>query len=273
MKEIQKILPANIWQNIENYSNSIEEIRIRQNSPVYARIYGKTQKISDFRPSSHDIKYILNKSMDFSLHSYMNELKNGFITINNGHRIGVCGHAIFDGEQVLNFKEITSINIRVARKIDNFSCDFFDEIVGKNILIISPPNFGKTTLLREICKFLSSKNYNLSVIDERFEISLRTFLGDNVDVISGVLKKHGTWLMLKSMSPDYIILDEITTDTKILEEISNCGVNFIATLHGRDLFDISRNKKHILEHFDGVIEIYLDENMRKYKFKGRDFYA
>lgn len=273
MKEIIKILPSEIWQILEKNQNELEEIRIRNEKPLSVRIAGKTKKISDYRPSYREIQQILGKSMEFSIHSYINELKNGFITIKNGHRIGVCGEAVFDGNNIVNFKNISSINIRVARQKINFDEHILHNILDKSVLVISPPNLGKTTLLREICKFLSSKSCNLSVIDERFEISPRCYLGDNVDVLLGVSKKQGAWLMLKSMSPDYIVLDEITSDVEVLQEISSCGVKIIASIHAKDLQQIANHKKHILYHFDAVLEIHLEENRRKYVLKGSEDYV
>lgn len=270
MKEILRILPSRLWQKIEQNSDFIEEIRIRENQPTYIRVAGKMKKLDDFRTNSSEIREILQKSMEFSVHSYINELKNGFLTIKHGHRIGVCGQAVFKDGQITNFKEISSLNIRVAREKIDFDSKILEGIEEKNLLIISPPNYGKTTLLREICKYLSSKSYNLSVIDERFEISKRTDLGENIDVLLGVCKKEGAFLMLKSMSPDYIILDEITTDTALLSEISNCGVHYIATIHARNLEEISKRKKHILQHFNMFIEIYFEQNVRKYALKGSD---
>ncbi|MFI3227337.1 MAG: hypothetical protein R3Y09_07995 [Clostridia bacterium] len=267
MKEIVKILPAELWCEICEKQNIIEEIRIREKQPISIRVCGKMQKIENISLNLQEIKQILAKAMEFSVHSYMNELKNGFITIKNGHRIGVCGEAVFDNDKITNFKKITSLNIRVAHKSINFETTFLNGIEDKNILIISPPNYGKTTLLREICRYLSRKSYNLSIIDERFEISPRCNLGENIDVLLGVPKFQGVWLMLKSMAPDYIVLDEITTDTMILNEISNCGVKIIATIHAKDILEIKQRKKEILSHFDVVIEIKIENNHRKYIIK------
>lgn len=271
MKEIFKILPKEIWQAIEKKQQIIEEIRIRENLPIMLRIAGKMQKTDNYIVKSEDIKQILSKAMDFSVHSYINELKSGFITIKNGHRIGVCGEVIKECGEIINFKKITSLNIRVSRAKIDFDTSILTGICDKNILIISPPNYGKTTLIREICRYLSSKNYNLSVVDERFEISLNQNLGENIDVILGACKKDGCIIMLKSMSPDYIILDEITDQTEILQEISNSGVKIVSSVHGSDINDIA--KKGILQYFDCVIEIYFEQNVRKYKLKGSGDYV
>ncbi|MFI3114850.1 MAG: ATPase, T2SS/T4P/T4SS family [Clostridia bacterium] len=261
MKEIKAVLPEKLWQIIQKYEQKIEEIRIRENQQIMLRIDGKMVCVSNYIADIEEIRLILNKAMGFSLHYYINELKNGFITMKNGHRIGVCGEGIVENDEVVNFKKISSINIRVARDKILMDNSIFDEIYG-NILVISPPNYGKTTFLRQLCYDLAEKNYNLAVIDERFEIN--PIFYKNIDILRGVKKVQGTMIMLRSMSPDYIILDEITEETEILSKISNCGVKIVASIHAKNLDDIIKNKKHVLKHFDTVIEIVLVENKRKY---------
>lgn len=258
MKEIYNILPVKIINEVKKYSNNIEEIRIRK--CLTLRINTSLVNFENIKTSHEDIQDILQKATDYSLHSYIEQLKNGFITLKGGHRLGICGEAYVSHDKILNFKQISSINIRVSKVVKSFGFSFLNEICGHNVLIISPPNYGKTTLLKQVCTHLSNNHYNISVIDERCE--MRGDLGVNVDILSGVVKENAVLMMLKTMSPDYIILDEITNQTDILSKISNAGVKIVATIHANNINDIE--SKGILKYFDSVIEINIENGTRKY---------
>lgn len=261
MKEIKRILPCRIYQMIKSEGN-IEEIRVRVNKKLAIRKSTKLKPL-DYEVSESDISYIFERLTDFSVHSYIEEIKKGFITVKNGHRVGLCGEFVVENEEIKNISKLTSINIRVATNEKVFNNLNLEKIVNKNTLIISPPNFGKTSLLREISKYLSKKQKNISVIDERYEIDNDTNLGENVDIIRGIPKVTGVHMMIKTMSPDYIICDEITSEKKLLKEIGYAGVKIIATMHGDD---VSQIEKSLLDFFDIIIEIKIEEQKRIYNF-------
>lgn len=265
MKEIKKVMPLKTYGVLER--KNIEEIRIRENKPLCIRVNNKIIVYEDILITRDDIKEIIEKSTKYSYHSYIENIKQGFLTLDNGHRVGICGDcAVLDG-QIVNIKNITSLNIRIAKKVDEIPIKIPTD---SNILVVSKVNLGKTTLLRKIISDLSKENKNISVIDERFEITSGFDLGVNVDVITGVFKKKAVMMMLKTMSPDFLVLDEITEDIDILQEIGNCGSKIIATIHGEDFFDI---KKEVLDFFDYVIEIKFLNYNREYFIKRREDYV
>ena len=197
--------------------------------------------------TDRDIKRAVELVTDFSMYAYENEMKNGFITIPGGHRIGICGSAAISQNKISHLKSIQSLNYRFAREVKGCSDPIMDKVIEKgdikNTVIVSPPMCGKTTILRDIARNLSLLGKRVSIIDERGEIAGITGdsspfdLGFGCDVLTGVSKNEGMLFMLRSMSPDVIITDEIGTkeDFEAIREIKKRGVAVIASLHGRDI--------------------------------------
>lgn len=204
-----------------------------------------------------------------SVYSVRDEIKNGFITIAGGHRIGITGTAVVKGDKVSFIKDISGLNYRLAGEVigaaDKVMPFILNDGVIKNTLIISPPGAGKTTMLRDIVRQLSYKSFRVSVVDERREIAAlyegrSSFdLGFSTDVLEGVNKADGMLMVLRSMSPDVIVTDEIGTgaDIDALEKITNSGAAVIATIHGRNLEMIKRREdlRRMLKFFDLAITL------------------
>ncbi len=265
MKEFKNIIPKRIYEKISTFYP--EEIRMRENQILSIKINNEIKYFDEILINASDISFVLMRITENSVQSYMESIKNGFITLLNGHRVGLSGEVVISNGEIANFKKITSINIRIAKKEVDFNGLDLNCIEKSNILVISPPNLGKTTLLRKIANHLSNCDFNVSIIDERFEISSGFDLGKNVDKILGVKKIQGVLMMLKTMSPDYIICDEITGETEILRHISNAGVRIIASIHADDICDLDRE---ILKYFNKCIIITFSENRRKYTIKDVD---
>ena len=195
--------------------------------------------------TERDIKSAIELITGFSLYAYENEMKCGFITISGGHRIGICGEVNTEKGGITHLKSIQSLNYRFAREIVGCADGYMEEIVKngeiKNTLIVSPPMCGKTTLLRDIARNLSLLGKRVSIIDERGEIAAQRGgispfdLGLGCDILSGAPKAEGMLYMLRSMSPDVIITDEIggNADLYAIREIKKRGVSVIASIHGR----------------------------------------
>lgn len=193
-----------------------------------------------------------------SMYAFENEIKNGYITIEGGHRVGITGDAVVQNGQISHIRTIQSLNYRFAREVIGAADGVFDKIfdgnIIKNTLIVSPPMCGKTTMLRDIARKLSLLGKKVSIVDERGEIAALSMgvpsfsLGANCDVLSGVNKADGMLLMLRAMSPDVIITDEIgdIKDFEAICEIKKRGVAVITSLHGKD---------EIPESFDLVIRL------------------
>ena len=196
--------------------------------------------------TERDIKRAMELITDFSLYAYENQIKNGFVTLPGGHRVGVCGEAAELEGRIIHLRSIQSLNYRFAREIVGCSDCIMEKILSqgdiKNTLIVSPPMCGKTTLLRDIARNLSLLGKRVSIVDERGEIAAAFGgaspfdLGVGCDILSGAGKADGMLFMLRSMSPDVIITDEIGTadDLAAIREIKRRGVSIITSLHGRD---------------------------------------
>lgn len=265
MNEIQNILtvlPTNINKKISEYLSyeEVQEIRIRSDSNIFVLTSDK-EIVINYKVSNNIIKSIVQRMSSYSLYAFEEELKQGFLTIKGGHRIGVAGEWVNDHGKIKTIKNISSINIRFAREIQGCSKDVLPEIVEHgevlNTIIISPPKCGKTTILRDLCRNISNGNKNLnlagkkvSVIDERSEIAAcylgvpQMNVGIRTDVFDNCLKSEGLLMAVRSMSPDVVICDEIGTynDCEALLNVFNCGVSIIATLHGKDLKDLENRE-------------------------------
>ena len=217
-----------------------------------------SDKKSAVTVTDFDIKSALELITNFSLYAYENEIKSGYITISGGHRVGICGEAAVSNGEITHLKSVQSLNYRFAREItgcsDSIMHKVYDNGYIKNTLVVSPPMCGKTTLLRDIARNLSLLGKRVSIVDERGEIAaisngLSPFdLGLGCDVLSGAAKADGMLYMLRSMSPDVIITDEIGTadDFAAIREIKKRGVSIITSLHGRDA---------VFPDFDTVIKL------------------
>lgn len=251
------IFPPKIIGMLSRYKDDgIQEIRLKINKPII--IYtNKKEIVLYYDVTKEDIKYILQRISNYSIYAYEEEIKQGFITLKGGHRIGIAGECVMENNKVKTIKNIASINIRICKEILGCSKKIFKYImendVVKNTLIISPPKCGKTTILRDIARVISTgdKSLNLSgkkvtIIDERSEIGASYLgvpqmdLGIRTDVLDNCLKTEGMLMAIRSLSPEVLICDEIGTseDIKALNTAFNSGVNVVVTVHGSNLEDI-----------------------------------
>ncbi len=182
-----------------------------------------------------------------SLHTYQDMIAKGYIPLKGGCKAGVTGRAVIKNNQVYSVSSFNSVNIRISREFKGCSKDLL-EAVGdcKSYLIIGTPMSGKTTLLRDLCRFYSGKDavnpYKTAIIDERDEIASRSFgcfldVGVHTDVLTLYPKAIGTEIALRTLSPDIIVLDEIGSEEEAKALLSgvNSGVDFIATAHASTL--------------------------------------
>lgn len=258
-KEILNILPESIKAILTSIPNlnDIQEIRIRADRPLMIEVNNKEIEFK-FCPSINDLKSIVQKMSNYSIYAFEEEIKQGYLTINGGHRIGVCGKCIIDDGKIKTMKNIASINIRVCRAVTGCSDKLIPYLLSDgnviNSIIISPPKCGKTTLIRDISRIISDGNnkYNLKgkkvcIIDERSEIAAcyngipQLNVGKRTDVLDGCLKSEGIMMAIRSMAPDVIVCDEIGTykDVESILMALNCGVNLISTIHGYGIEDLS----------------------------------
>ncbi len=254
---IKKIIEELSEATIEN----IQEIRLRKNKPVVIVSNGESSFLTSNSkttyivsnncviPTENELVDTINKMCGYSMHTQTENISNGFITLKNGSRIGLSGTAVYEEKHIKSVKDINSINIRIPRNILNISDSVFDYFQSnglKNILIVGPPNCGKTTVLKDIAYQLSSgrmgKYYKVCIVDERNEISNNDFSGPNTDVLSGFEKDRGITIAMRTLSPDFIVCDEISSANEVLKIIDgmNSGIKFILSLHSSDLEELKR---------------------------------
>ncbi|AAO36134.1 stage III sporulation protein AA [Clostridium tetani] len=267
-KEILEILPSEIKKQLNalNFKN-LQEIRIRSQKPIIVKD-GACEIVTDYIATLEEVGSIVKRMSSYSIYAYDDEIKQGYITINGGHRVGICGKCVVEGEKVKTIKYPASLNIRICREVAGCSDKILPYILKssmvENTIIISPPNCGKTTLLRDIAKKLSNgiskldlKGMKVCVIDERSEIAScvngvpQLNLGLRTDVLDSCPKSQGIMMAIRSMSPDVIVCDEIgsTEDIESIIKAMNSGVKLITTVHGYDVKDIYER-----EVFKGAIE-------------------
>lgn len=257
-KEILNMLPQNLKSALENVMDlkELQEIRIRVDKPLISQV-GNREIINQYIPRSEDIKTIIQRMSNYSIYAFEEEIKQGYITIKGGHRVGICGRCIIEKNEVKTIKNIASINIRICREV--LSCaDSIMKFILKNneainTIIISPPKCGKTTLIRDITRNISEgiekENFNgkkVCVIDERSEIGAcfngvpQLHVGIRTDILDGCPKSEGIMMAIRSMSPDVIVCDEIGTnkDMNSILTALNSGVSLITTIHGYDIEDL-----------------------------------
>lgn len=269
MDRIIKLLPKNIAEQVINSSNKnfIEEIRLSIGKPVIVMARGY-EEIKTYKVTSDDIKIIVQKISNYSLYAFEDEIRQGYITIDGGHRVGISGQCVIDKNSVKTIKYISSLNIRVAREVIGCSDKIMKYIVSeqnvKNILIVSPPKCGKTTLIRDISRNISNgykklefKGKRVAIIDERSEIASchrgipQMNVGMRTDVYDNCIKSEGMIMAIRTMAPDVIVCDEIGTKKDIdgLIMAFNSGVSIICSIHGNSVEEVYKRQifREILE--------------------------
>lgn len=244
----------------------LEEIRLRAEQPLEVEVGRSLLVTPDGVPASRPEQALKVEAADVlrtvqlmggnSLYTLEEELKEGFITLAGGHRVGLAGECLVDRGTLLRLKRVTSINIRIARQLKGIGRPLLPFLTrdGRPLrtMIISPPQAGKTTLLRDLIRSFSNGEavpapVKVGLVDERGEVagSFRGVpqldVGMRTDVLTGCPKREGVFLLLRSMGPQLIATDEIGRpgDLDLIEEILNTGVGFITTAHAWDTKDLT----------------------------------
>lgn len=294
MKKIIEYFPDKLQniliEKIKANEDKLEEIRIRNQRPIILK-FNSEEVVVEYIVNSEEIKSILQLICENSIYSYQKQISSGFITLQGGHRVGLVGSCVIENNKIININYINSFNFRIARQVIDCSNDILKHILDIeknsvfNTLIISPPGCGKTTLIRDIARQVSSGNseYNfkgitVGIVDERSEIAslykgvTQNDVGIRTDVIENVSKSIGIKILVRSMAPKVIIADEIGIyeDIDAINYALCSGCKGIFTAHGSSLEDIYKNPvlKNLIDAHVFQRLIFLDENKRgKVKFR------
>jgi len=240
------LLPEHLWHMAFSVSENLrlhtEEFRLRVGQPMALTVDGRMQLLQDTVVQQADIDAVLAKATRCSMHSFEQQLGQGFLTVQGGHRIGIGG-ILAEKENGLIPRAIHTLNIRIARQYlgiaQKAAQTLFPADQLCSVLILAAPGIGKTTLLRDLCRILS-QNHRVSVADCRFELGGTGFDLGNCDLLQGGSKAACIEMLLRGMSPECIAVDEITApeDGVAIAEAAHTGVRFLATAHGASIEDL-----------------------------------
>lgn len=303
--EITRLFPLRIRQALHKACpdmHQVYEIRLRVHGPLILIYQGKEFFLTEDGRRSHreaeacmvspgDIKETMEYISNYSMYAFEEEIRQGFLTIQGGHRVGIAGKTILEGNKIKSVKYISYINLRLSHQIKGCAAPILPYVIkNKRIchtLIISPPRCGKTTLLRDLIRQVSNGSSYLDgvcvgVVDERSEIGgsyqgiPQNDLGIRTDILDCCPKAEGMMMLIRSMSPEVVAVDELGDyeDIHAIESVIHCGCRLFATVHGSSIEDIKRKpllqrlmqekifERYIILHYEkraGEVKAIFDE--------------
>ena len=310
MEEITSLFPEKICKILQNASldfDRLQEIRLRAERPLLIQYDGQEYFVTDMGALVKDMRWAylvksreIRETMEtvgrYSLYAHEEELRQGFLTIQGGHRVGVAGKIILDGSRIRNVKYISFLNVRLSHQMKGCGDSVLPFLYREDgqvchTLIISPPRCGKTTLLRDLIRQISDgwmeeplwnmegqgktdshtgkgriyPGHTVGVVDERSEIAGSYLgvpsndLGIRTDVLDCCPKVEGMMMLIRSMSPEVVAVDEIGNYEEIhaIETVLYCGCRLLATVHGSSMEDV--RQKPLLQKLvqEQVFERYI----------------
>ena len=259
MEQVYRVFPGELRAQLERLPPKtwaeLEEIRLRTGQPV--RLWGRNRVESLAGELTRtELEQVIRLASRCSIHAVLPQLRQGFLTLPGGHRLGICGRAVLREGEIHAIEPVSSLNLRLARQMRGVAEPLMERLCPKgefrSTLILVPPGAGKTTLLRDVIRCLSDGvgcvPHRVSLADERGEVAAmqgdgpQLYVGENTDVMEGCPKAQGLMLLLRGMNPQVLCADEITAreDIEAMSMAAGCGVELLCTADGASRDDLER---------------------------------
>ena len=269
----------------ENELSQVEELRLRCGHPMTALLYGRECPLGGPAVTEADLRGVLECATRASAHTVLEQVSQGFVTLKGGHRIGLCGTVARKDGAAASLRYLSSLSIRIARAVEGTAAVLLPRLVEQgrfcSTLILGPPGSGKTTLLKELIRVVSDgqgiEPHRIGLADERGEVAAlwcgqpQFRVGRHTDIMDHCPKADGITALLRGMNPQVLAVDEITHDKDVqaITEAVGCGVELLATAHGRCVDDLKNRPcyQRLLEAkvFRRVVVIFHEAGRRRTK--------
>lgn len=247
LREIATACPADTQK-------AAEEFRLRIGHTLSLVMGGGEVDLGGPPVCEGDLRSVLELASGSSVHAVLDQMRSGFLVLQGGHRVGLCGEVVMKGGQVHAYRRLSSMVIRIARPLSGLGAEVLPKISEQSqlcsTLILAPPGAGKTTLLREIVRLVSDgigiPSFRVGLADERREVSAlwdgqcQLDVGRKTDVVTDCPKAVALEILLRGMNPQVLAVDEITAerDIEAMAWAAGCGVILLATAHGGQMQDL-----------------------------------
>ena len=261
-----------------------EELRLRAGWPMTVLLEGAERSLGGAPVRGEELEQLMEIASRASIHTVLDQVRQGYLTVAGGHRIGLCGTVVLREGEIYALRGLSSASLRIARQVKGAAAAILDGLCpgGRlaDTLILAPPGLGKTTLLRDIIRAVSEGEgctpLRVALADERGEVAAlyggipQLAVGRRTDVVEGCPKAQGLMLLLRAMNPQVLAVDEITApeDVRALAAAAGCGATLLATAHGSERADLERRNVYrpMLEAglFRFLVRILRNGNERRY---------